>query len=129
MGSHEDATACYVLQMPKICLAHTATIAALSFLLGFHSKNRAPPVKNGSATATMTINSSTLNALRLAHLCVEQALLYPWMCITNFTEAFLHHVCCTMCVCTIFTRGHPCKVTDLFAVSDRGVSIMIAVAL
>ena len=34
MGSQEDATACYVLQMPKIRRT-----------LGFHSKNRAPPAK------------------------------------------------------------------------------------
>ena len=77
MGSHEDATACYVLQMSKI--RHTATIAA--FLLGFHSKNRAPPAKNGSATATITIKSE-----RLGHLCVEQALLYPRMYFTSWYE-------------------------------------------
>ena len=65
------------------------------FLLGFHSKNRAPPTKNGSATATITIKPE-----RLAYLCVEQALLYPWMCFTSW-----------------------------FAVSDRGVSVMIAVHL
>ena len=75
MGSHEDATACYVLQN----LSHTATIAA--FLLGFHSKNRAPPAKNGSTTATIAIKPE-----RLAHLCVEQALLYPWMCFTSWFE-------------------------------------------
>ena len=51
-------------------MSYTATVAAL--LLGFHSKNRAPPAKNGSATATLTIKPE-----RLAHLCVEQALLYP----------------------------------------------------
>ena len=77
MSSHEDATACYVLQMPKI--RHTATIAA--FLLGFCSKNQAPPAKNDSATATITIKPE-----RLAHLCVEQALLYPWMCFTSWFE-------------------------------------------
>ena len=48
MDSHEDATACYELQMPKT--RHTATIAAFS--LGFHLKNRALPAKNSSATAT-----------------------------------------------------------------------------
>ena len=32
--------------------SHTATIAA-AFLLGFHLKNRAPPTKNSSATATI----------------------------------------------------------------------------
>ena len=58
---------------------HTATIAA--FLLGFHSKNRAPPAKNGSTTATIAIKPE-----RLAHLCVEQALLYPWMCFTSWFE-------------------------------------------
>ena len=60
-------------------LLHTATIAA--FLLGFHSRNRVPPAKNGSATATITIKPECL-----AHLCVEQALLYPWMCFTSWFE-------------------------------------------
>ena len=64
MDSHEDATACYELQMP-----YTATIAA--FLLGFHLKNRALPTTNGSTTATITIKPECL-----AHLCVEQDLLY-----------------------------------------------------
>ena len=71
--------------------SHTATIAA--FLLGFHSKNQTPPAKNGSATATITIKPKCL-----AHLCVEQDLLYG--CVTlaglNFTEGkmniFLHHL-------------------------------------
>ena len=57
----------------------TTTIAAL--LLGFHSKNRAPPAKNGSVTATLTIKPE-----RLAHLCVEEASLYPWMCFTSWFE-------------------------------------------
>ena len=57
-------------------MSYTTTIAAL--LVGFHSKNRA---KNGSATATLTIKPE-----RLAHLCVEQALLYPWMCFTSWFE-------------------------------------------
>ena len=35
---------------------------AARFLLRFHSKNRAPPAKNGSATATITIKPE-----RLAH--------------------------------------------------------------
>ena len=34
-----------------------------------------------SATATLTIKPE-----RLAHLCVEQALLYPWMCFTSWFE-------------------------------------------
>ena len=59
--------------------SHTATIAA--FLLGFHSKNRVPPAKNSSATVTITIKPE-----RLAHLCVEQALLYPRMCFTSWFE-------------------------------------------
>ena len=46
--------------------SHTAAIAA--FLMGFHSKNRAPPTKTGSATATITIKPE-----RLAYLYVEQA--------------------------------------------------------
>ena len=51
-------------------MSYTTTIAA--FLLGFHLKNRVPPAKNGSATATITIKPE-----RLAHHCVEQDLLYP----------------------------------------------------
>ena len=49
MDSQEDAIACYELQMPEIC--GTQPLAAC-FLLGFHSKNRASPAKNSSATAT-----------------------------------------------------------------------------
>ena len=60
-------------------MSYTTTIAAS--LLGFHSKNRAPPAKNGSATATLTIKPE-----RLAHLCVEEASLYPWMCFTSWFE-------------------------------------------
>ena len=37
--------------------------------------------KNGSATATITIKPE-----RLAHLCVEQDLLYPWICYTSWFE-------------------------------------------
>ena len=40
--------------------------------------NRVPPAKDGSATATISIKPE-----RLAHLCVEQDLLYPWMCDTS----------------------------------------------
>ena len=36
-----------------------------------------PPAKNSSTTATITIKPE-----RLAHLCVEQAFLYPWMYCT-----------------------------------------------
>ena len=61
-------------------MSYTATVAAL--LLGFHSKNQAPPAKNGSATATITIKPE-----RLAHHCVEQDLLYPWMCFASWFEA------------------------------------------
>ena len=60
-------------------MSYTATIAA--FLLGFHLKSRAPPAKNGSATATITIKPE-----HLAYLCVEQDLLYPWMCFTSWFE-------------------------------------------
>ena len=74
MDSHKDATACYELQKPL----HTATVAA--FLLQFHSKNRAPPAKNSSATATTT------QPKHLAHHCVEQDLLYPWMYYTSWFE-------------------------------------------
>ena len=70
--------------------SHTATIAA--FLLGFHSKNRVLPTKNGSAIATITVKPE-----RLAHLCVEQV---SHGCVSlaglNLTEAkmsvFLHHL-------------------------------------
>ena len=47
--------------------------------LGFHSKNRAPPVKNYSATATITVKPE-----RLAHSCVGQDLLYLWMYYTSW---------------------------------------------
>ena len=79
---------------------HTATIAA--FLLGFHSKNRVLPAKNGSATATITIKPE-----RLAHLCMEQALLYPWMCFTSSFELQVsqdEHFSAPSSV--NFTRGH-----------------------
>ena len=95
--------------------SHTATIAA--FLLGFHSKNRAPPAKNSSATATITIKSE-----HLGHLCVEQALLYPRMYFTSWYE--LHRSQDER-----FSAPSSLEVTDLFAVPDRGVFIMIAVAL
>ena len=75
-------------------MSYTTTIAALLTLLGFHSKNQASPTKTGSATATLTIKPE-----RLACLCVEQALLYPWMCFTSWFELhrsqdehFLHHL-------------------------------------
>ena len=74
-------------------MSYTTTIAAL--LLGFHSKNRVPPAKNGSATATLTIKPE-----RLAHFCVEQALLYPWMCFTSQDERF------STPSSVNFTRGH-----------------------
>ena len=72
----EDAIACYELQMPEIC--GTQPLAATWFLLGFHSKNQVPPTKNDSATATITIKPECL-----AHHCVDQDLLYPWMCCTS----------------------------------------------
>ena len=75
MDSHEDATACYELQMPEI-RRYTATIVA--FLLGLHSKNQAPPAKNYSAIATITVKPE-----RLARRCVGQDLLYPWMCYAS----------------------------------------------
>ena len=99
-------------------MSYTTTIAAL--LLGFHSKNRASPAKNGSATATLTIKPE-----RLAHLCVEQALLYSWMRFTSWFE--LHRSQDER-----FSAPSSLEVTDLsdlFAVSDRGVFVMIAVAL
>ena len=81
-------------------LSYTATIAA--FLLGFHSKNRAPPTKNGSATATLTIKPE-----RLAHLCVKQALLYPWMCFTSWFELHRSQDECFSAPSSLnFTRGH-----------------------
>ena len=73
--------------------------------------------KNGSATATITMEPE-----RLAHICVEQALLYPWMCFTSWFE--LHRSQDER-----FSAPSSLEVTDLFAVSDRGVSVMIAVAL
>ena len=78
--------------------------------------NRAPPAKNGSATTTITIKPE-----RLAHLRVEQALLYPWMCFTSWFE--LHRSQDER-----FSAPSSLEVTDLFAVSDRGVFVMIAVA-
>ena len=100
----EDAIASYELQMPEICGIQPL---AACFLLRFHLKNWAPPAKNSSATAIITIKPE-----RLAHHCVDQDLLYPWMCYTaslNFTEAktsiFLH-------LQYDFTWG------NLFAVSD-----------
>ena len=59
-------------------MLYTATIATL--LLGFHLKNWAPPTKNGSA-ATITIKPE-----HLAHCCVDQGLLYPWMCYSSWFE-------------------------------------------
>ena len=113
MDFHEDATACYELKMPVKCPTQHASAA---FLLGFHSINRAPPAKNGSATAIITTKPE-----RLAHLCVEQALLYPWM----FTSWFeLHRIQDER-----FSTPSSLEITDLFAVSDRGVFVMIAVAL
>ena len=41
---------------------------------------RLPP-KNSSATATITIKPE-----HLPHLCVEQDLLYPWMCFTSWFD-------------------------------------------
>ena len=107
MGSHEDATACYVLKMPKI----------RSLLAGISLEKSGERLKNGSATATITIKPE-----RLAHLCVEQALLYPWMCFTSWFE--LHRSQDER-----FSAPSSVNFTDLFAVSDRGVSVMIAVAL
>ena len=72
MDSYEDATACYELEMP------VAFPTQQPFLLGFHSKNRAPSAKNGSATATITIKPECL-----AHHFVDQDLLYPRMCYTS----------------------------------------------
>ena len=118
MDSHKDATACYELKIPVMCPTQPLTLAA--FLLGFHSKNRAPPAKNGSATATITIKPE-----RLAHLCEEQALLYPWMCFTSWFE--LHRS--QESQDERFSTPSSLEVTDLFAVSDRGVFVMIAVAL
>ena len=86
-------------------------------LLGFHSKNRAPPAKNGSATATLTIKPE-----RLAHLCVEEASLYPWICFTSWFE--LHRS-----QDEHFSAPSSVNFTDLFAVSDGGVFVMIAIAL
>ena len=113
--------ACYV--------SYTATLEA--FLLGFYLKNRAPPAKNGSKTATITIkprggrkvltfanhlegliiftneaqcsqciHNTTMNIIKpsrwlakvntflppLYQTCVEQDLLYPWMCYTSLFE-------------------------------------------
>ena len=66
MDSHEDATACYELKMPVKCpMQPLQQPSCWDF-------TRAPPAKNGSATATIIIKSE-----RLAHPCVEQDLLYP----------------------------------------------------
>ena len=102
--------------MPKIRLTQPLLCIA-AFLLGFHTKNQAPPAKNGSATATIAIKPE-----RLAHLCVEQALLYPWMCFTSWFELHRSQDEC-------FSAQFSLEVTDLFAVSDRGVFVVIAVAL
>ena len=72
---------------------------------------------SASLQATLTIKPECL-----AHLCVEQALLYPWMCFTSWFE--LHRS-----QDEHFSAPSSLEVTDLFAVSDRGVFVMIAVAL
>ena len=64
--------------------------------------------------ATLTIKPE-----RLAHLCVEQALLYPWMCFTSWFELRRSQD----------ERFSAPSSLNLFAVSDRGVFVMIAVAL
>ena len=64
--------------------------------------NRAPPAKNGSATTTITIKPE-----RLAHLCVEQALLYPWMCFTSWFELYRSQDERFSAPSSVnFTRGH-----------------------
>ena len=97
---------------------HAATIAA--FMLGFHSKNRVPPAKNGSATATITITPE-----RLAHLYVEQDLLYPWMCFTSWFE--LHRSQGEGFSAPSSVKFY--SVTFLLCQTVRGGSVMIAVAL
>ena len=72
MDSQEDATACYELRMPENC--HTQPLQQPS-CCDFNRKI----AKNGSATATITIKPE-----HLAHHCVEQDLLYPWMCFTSW---------------------------------------------
>ena len=64
----------------------------------------------------------TIKPERLAHLCVEQALLYPWMCFISWFE--LHRSQDER-----FSAPSSLEVTDLFAVSDRGVFVMIHVAV
>ena len=88
MDSLEDAIACYELQMPGIC--GTQPLAA-HFLLRFHSKNRAPPAKNGSATTTLTIKPECF-------VWSKPYSIYGYVSLAglNFTEAktsiFLHHL-------------------------------------
>ena len=76
--------------------SHTATIAA--FLLGFHSKNRVSLAKNSSATATITIKPECL-----AHLCVEQDLLYPGTSFTSWFELHTSQKPRRAFFCTIFS--------------------------
>ena len=78
MDSHEDATACYELQMPEI---HRTQPLQQPSCWDFTRKIERLPQKNSSATVTVTIKPE-----RLAHLCVEQDLLCPWMCYTSWFE-------------------------------------------
>ena len=73
------------LAMYSKCPKSVAHCHYSSLLAGISLENRAPSAKNGSATATITIKPE-----RLTHLCVEQALLYPWMCLEMLMHFALH---------------------------------------
>ena len=103
------------LAMNSKCLKYVLHSHYSSLLAGISLEKSS--ASRDSATATITIKPE-----RLAHLCVEQALLYPRMCYNSWFE--LHRS-----QDEHFSAPSSLEVTDLFAVSDRGMSVMIAVAL
>ena len=77
MDSHEDATAA----MNSTCLKCVVHSHYSGLLAKISLEKSSASAKNGPATATITIKPE-----RLANLCVEQDLLYPRMCFTNWFE-------------------------------------------
>ena len=91
-----------------------------SLLAGISLKKLSAFHKNGSATATIAIKPE-----HLAHLCVEQDLLYPWMHFTSWFE--LHRSQDERFSAPSSVKFH--SVTFLLCQTARGGSVMIAVAL
>ena len=95
------------------CIAH---VCCSSLLADISLEKRSPPAKDGLATATRMIKPA-----RLAHACVEQFFLYPWMCFISGSDILRSQNECLST--TMFSKFH--SRSPYCCVSNEGGSVMI----